>query len=154
MEPLGNRSKRLPRIIVAAAMAVSVAGCGQAEATEPAESLWGKAFISQRVEASESDETLMSAVEVTISFETDETMSVRADCNTLFGPVKADGGVLKPESGALSSTMMGCRRDSGERDAWLQEFLSGAPRWSLTGATLTLTGADAALVLREDRADG
>lgn len=138
---------------MSAAIAAVVVGCSQAEATESADSLWGKAFLSRRVDASEHDEAIMSAVDISISFEADATMSVRADCNTLFGPVKADRGILELKSGKLSSTMMGCRADAGERDAWLREFLGGSPRWSLTGETLTLAGATATLVLREDRTE-
>lgn len=56
---------------------------------------------------------------------TDDSLSVNAGCNTMFGGASIDGDELVAP--ALASTQKACADDLTRQDAWLSQFLGSRP---------------------------
>jgi heat shock protein HslJ len=135
--------------------AIALAACGSDDATSDAEDtlpavgaapaaadLDGRSFESTEVTGHE----VVAGSTITLAFE-DDRLSANAGCNSMNGGYTIDDGVLTV--GAMASTMMACEDALMAQDTWLSEFLSSGPEIALDGATLTLTGDNAAIVLAE-----
>ncbi|WP_084531867.1 META domain-containing protein [Nocardia miyunensis] len=85
---------------------------------------------------------------LTLSF-TDGRVSADAGCNSSSGPVTFDGSALRVSR--MATTMMACIGDRSGADGWQTALLQSAPKWSLSGSTLTLTGHDVTVTLRDKR---
>jgi len=60
-----------------------------------------------------------------------------------------DGSVLRVSR--MATTMMACVGDKSGADGWQTALLQSAPKWSLSGSTLTLTGHDVTVTLQDKR---
>ncbi|MQY21024.1 hypothetical protein NRB20_41330 [Nocardia sp. RB20] len=85
---------------------------------------------------------------LTLTFE-DGRVSADSGCNSSSGAVTLDGSVLRVSQ--LATTMMACVGDKSGADGWQTALLQSAPKWSLSGSTLTLTGHDVTVTLRDKR---
>jgi heat shock protein HslJ len=117
----------------------SLPGVGAAPA---AADLEGRAFEATSVTGHE----LVADSTIELFFDADR-VSARAGCNSMNGGYTISDGTL--EVAAMASTMMACSDELMAQDTWLNEFLSSGPAIALDGATLTLTGDDAAITLAE-----
>jgi heat shock protein HslJ len=80
---------------------------------------------------------LVPGTQVSLTW-TDGQLRVQAGCNTLFGPASIEDGLLRVAD--LGTTEMGCSPDLMDQDAWLADFLAGAPEVAGTGGSFTLSG--------------
>lgn len=76
----------------------------------------------------------------------DDRLSANAGCNTMSSgySITAEGTL---EVDAMAATMIACADELMAQDTWLSEFLTSGPQIALDGTDLTLTGADATIVL-------
>lgn len=144
----------LRSVLLLALAATLSAGCGDdapggvtttsssATAVRAAD-LVGHGFVSTDVRG----RTLLAGSEVTIAFEA-KRLHANAGCNGLVGAWSIEDGRLRLD-GQPAQTMMGCQEALMRQDEWLAEFLVGAPRISLDGTVLTLTGDGATIRMRE-----
>ena len=159
---LSHRARvRSSSVVIAAALATAtLTACGNSERPSTAESttaattptaaaavdqvdaaaLDGKTFTATAVTGRD----LVAGSDLTLTFEND-LISVRAGCNSLFGPYVLEQDTLEIEQ--LASTMMMCEPDLMEQDSWIQEYLAAAPAVALDGDTLTLTSAGTTIEL-------
>ena len=119
-----------------AAAASGIAGAGELD---------GRSFTSTKIQGF----TPVSGVPVTLAF-ADHGLRAYAGCNSIFGQVQTTGGVLMAPT--LAMTMRACPSPQGDQDKWVHELLTGQPKWSLAGSTLTLTGAAGSVTFSEDTA--
>lgn len=118
-----------------------VGACGGDDATDPEPSsdatpltadapfLELGSFVSTAVEGHE----LVEDSTIQLGF-ADDTMSVWAGCNTMFGAFVVEDGVLR-WSHEPASTMIGCEEDLAVQDEWLRDLF-------LAGLTATTDGSD------------
>ncbi|WP_024794137.1 META domain-containing protein [Tomitella biformata] len=106
-------------------------------------SLGGKTFTATEI----TGHTLVEGSELTIAFE-DETIAVRAGCNSMHGGYTFDEATLAAPM--LAGTMMACEPELMDQDQWVGAFLAAAPDAELSGKTLTLTSGETAIVLTQD----
>lgn len=92
---------------------------------------------------------LVEGTEVTMTFEND-TMSVSAGCNSMFGAYAVDASGTLRWTGPPASTLIGCPDDLTAQDAWLTTLLTDGVVASRDGAALTLTSGDVVIVLSAD----
>ncbi|MBY8859647.1 META domain-containing protein [Nocardia sp. CA2R105] len=85
---------------------------------------------------------------LTLSFQ-DGRVSADSGCNSSGGPATFDGSVLRVSR--MATTMMACVGDKSGADGWQTALLQSAPKWSLSGSTLTLTGHDVTVTLQDKR---
>ncbi|SDD75018.1 META domain-containing protein [Nocardioides lianchengensis] len=132
---------------VASLPLVLLLGCGSEadSATEPtpvtADGLEGSAYVSTGVEGRD----LAAGTRVRLAFE-DDTMSVSAGCNTMFGPYEVAGETLA-WTGAPASTVMGCLTEEAAQDEWLTAWLTDGVTVSREGGDLRLAGDDVTITL-------
>ncbi len=110
-----------------------------------ADQLDGRSFTSTKIQGF----TPVSGVPVTLAF-ADHGLRAYAGCNSLFGQVQTTGGVLVAP--VLAMTRKACPSPQGDQDMWLHDLLSGQPKWSLVGSTLTLTTTTGSVTFAEDTA--
>jgi heat shock protein HslJ len=140
---------------IACAALIALGACGSEDAADPASPntgpdnasdesvislLAGRTFLSSGVDG----HTLVDGTQIRLSFES-ESISASAGCNQLGGTVSVDGDILVV--GAMMQTEMGCEQALMEQDTWLGSLLQSRPTLSLEGATLSVTSADATVVL-------
>ncbi|MCZ4076940.1 META domain-containing protein [Rhodococcus sp. H36-A4] len=75
---------------------------------------------------------------------TGDAVAFNAGCNTFFGALNNEAGVIdgpgaEASNGPMGSTMMACDDALMEQDRWLQEFLDSTPVWTLGEDTVTLS---------------
>ncbi len=142
------------------AAGTSMAACGQdkdssatgaGNASESASESAGAqpdtdAVIFEQFEATEvSGHALVPGTSVNISIATTgDAVAFNAGCNTFFGALNNEAGVIdgpgaEASNGPLGSTMMACDDALMEQDRWLQEFLDSTPVWTLGEDTVTLS---------------
>jgi heat shock protein HslJ len=68
-------------------------------------------------------------------------------CNTINVPFEIDGRRLTPDAQKMISTLMGCLADAGQQDSWARTFLAEPMTYELAGDQLTLSTANASIVL-------
>jgi heat shock protein HslJ len=122
--------------MVAAALAVW--GCS--DRGKELRDLDGREFIAQTVTGRE----LVAGTEIRMSFR-DESVSVHAGCNSMFGMYSIEDGVLRVDG--VGSTAIGCDGPRHAQDEWVSELLVGRPKIALEGPRLTLTGDGVKLVM-------
>ena len=109
----------------------------------------GRSFTSTKIQGF----TPVTGVPVTLAF-ADDGMRAYAGCNSIFGQVQTTGGVLMAPT--LAMTMRACPSPQGDQDKWVHDLLTGQPKWSLAGSTLTLTltgtGTAGSVTFAEDTA--
>jgi heat shock protein HslJ len=84
---------------------------------------------------------LVEGTTITLSFQ-DQTMAVKAGCNTQTGRYDVVDGVLKWTAPAASTTMACPTSDLADQDQWLAGVFTDGMDASLDGGTLTLTNDD------------
>ena len=103
----------------------------------------GTTYESTSVEGHE----LVPGAPVRVSFE-DDTMSVSAGCNTMFGAYDVTDGTLA-WSGEPASSLVGCEPELADQDAWLADLFTTGVDATLDGSTLTLTSGDVVMELTD-----
>lgn len=100
----------------------------------------------EQFEATEvSGHALVPGTSMTISMATTgDAVAFNAGCNTFFGALNNEAGVIdgpgaEASNGPMGSTMMACDDALMEQDRWLQEFLDSTPVWTLGEDTVTLS---------------
>ncbi len=106
---------------------------GESPAAVEAAVLAGATYESSSVEGHD----LAEGSTIQLAFE-DDTMSVSAGCNTLFGPYAVTDGTLA-WTGPPASSMMACSPKLEEQDRWLTDLLTNGMESTSDGPTLTLT---------------
>lgn len=96
--------------------------------------------------------TFVDPASVFFSFSTDGQISLIGGCNTQFGALEWDGEFVKAP--VLASTMMACEQPLMDQDAALSKLFEAGFATDVKDATLTLTGADATIVLAEQAIPG
>jgi heat shock protein HslJ len=153
---LGERSGseyRLTGMRRLAALVVSllavVAGCGGDNDSDPdppeppaSESLEGREFIGTEVSGHE----LVAGSEVWLNF-ADGQLGANAGCNTLSGSYTLDGSTIVIEQ--MAGTEMACEPALMEQDAWLTEFLTSRPSYTLEAETLIVTAGGTSITLTD-----
>ena len=107
----------------------------------------GTTYESTSVEGHE----LVPGAPVRVSFE-DDTMSVSAGCNTMFGAFERDRGTLA-WSGEPAWSLIGCEPELADQDAWLADLFTTGVEATPDGSTLTLTSADVVMEFADDGRD-
>ncbi|WP_168708294.1 MULTISPECIES: META domain-containing protein [unclassified Rhodococcus (in: high G+C Gram-positive bacteria)] len=104
------------------------------------------AVTFEQFEATEvSGHALVPGTSITISMaSTGGAAAFNSGCNTLFGTLNSEAGVVngpgaEASNGPMGSTMMACDDALMEQDRWLQEFLDSTPVWILGEDTVTLS---------------
>jgi len=128
--------------ILATAMLTSCSSGG----ADPA-ALMGKSFTTQQATIGGVEQSLAQGSTLTLSF-TEDGISAKAGCNTIFGAANLDGGKITVAT-PLGMTMMACEQPLMDQDQWLSRFLSSGPSWALEGTTLTLSSGSDAIVLED-----
>lgn len=118
-----------------------------ATTTVDAAALDGTTYASTSVEGAE----LVEGTAIEVTFE-DDTMSVWAGCNTLFGPFEVDGTTIAWAS-EPAATMMMCEPDLDEQDRWITELFSGGVDATAEGDDLTLQGGGVTIELATEAPD-
>ena len=118
---------------------LALVGCSSSDGNDgssgdaaESQDLNGRSFISTEVKG----RTLVTGTAVSLTFE-DDHISAEAGCNTIFGGVTWDGGVLTT-TGPLAMSKKGCERGLAAQDEWLSAFLASEPAIVLEGETLVL----------------
>lgn len=100
----------------------------------------------EQFEATEvSGHALVPGTSMTISMATTgDAVAFNVGCNTFFGALNNEAGVIdgpgaEASNGPMGSTMMACDDALMEQDRWLQEFLDSTPVWTLGEDTVTLS---------------
>lgn len=106
----------------------------------------------EQFEATEvSGHALVPGTSMTISVATTgNAVAFNAGCNTFFGALNNEAGVIngpgaEASNGPMGSTMMACDDALMEQDRWLQEFLDSTPVWTLGEDTVTLSSTAGAI---------
>jgi heat shock protein HslJ len=118
-----------------------------AATTIDAATLDGATYASTSVEGAE----LVEGTTVQVGFE-DDTMSVWAGCNTLFGPFEVDGTTIAWAT-EPAATMMMCESDLVEQDRWLTELFGAGVDATVEGDDLTLQGGGVTIELATEAPD-
>jgi len=126
-------------------VAAMVSSCSAGGADPQA--LMGKTFTTQEATIDGVSAPLALGSTLTLTF-TQEGISAKADCNTMFGSAMLDSGVIDLTT-PLGMTMMACEQALMDQDQWISGFLESGPTWSLDGSTLTLASGDEVIVLRD-----
>lgn len=105
--------------------------------------LSGKTFTSTEI----TGHALVPDSSLTMAFE-DDSVSVQAGCNNMFGGYTFDQLTL--DVPLLASTMMACEPALMEQDQWITGFLASSPKATLADKSLTLISGDTTIVLNQD----
>jgi len=132
--------------IISAAMLSATVCVGLAGCSGSTPDLTSQAFATQRVTIAGVEQELALGSTLTLTF-TDNGISAKAGCNTMFGEATLDGGKITMTT-PLGMTMMACEQALMDQDQWISDFLSSGPKWSLDGPLLTLNSGDDVIVLR------
>lgn len=127
-----------------------LAACGNptaepAEPGAPGNPLRGTTFQSGDITVDGKPHELVAGTRVALDFTDDDRLVATAGCNTMSGPVDTGGGKLAVDG--LATTEMGCDGPRHAQDEWLAGVLGDGPTWRLDDQTLTVSTADAELVL-------
>lgn len=142
---IGMRPSSTLRSVGVAIALVALAACGDDASTVTDASPFDRTFLSRTVTEDGGERPLVSGTEIRLTFE-DDSISVHAGCNHLFGEVRSiDGGTLSVSG--MGGTEMGCDPALHEQDRWLAELLEADPDWALDGSTLTISTASTTIVL-------
>ena len=128
-------------LVLAAAVPLGLASCSGSTPD-----LSNQAFAAQRATIGGVEQDLALGSTLTLTF-TDDGISTKAGCNTMFGQASLDGGRITMTT-PLGMTMMACEQALMDQDQWISDFLSSGPEWSLDGPVLTLSSGDDVIVLR------
>ncbi|MFD4294538.1 META domain-containing protein [Rhodococcus sp. NPDC058505] len=130
------RTLRLAGLIALTAALAACSDSSTASPESPQADLLGRTFVSTTVDGT----PIPGGGPLTVEFVEPDRLAATAGCNRATGTADFSGGTIT--AGALATTMMACVGDVGESDAWLTEFFTANPQWSLDGDTLHLrTGA-------------
>ena len=75
------------------------------------------------------------------------TLVVMTPCNPVNVPVEIDGRRLNPRAQETIVGDMGCIADAGQQESWAEAFLAEPMTYELAGDQLTLSTANASIVL-------
>lgn len=143
------RGRRWALLVPALVLMVGVAGCGEDSVSQApgAQGTPGAGtgstpsgeYLSTAVTENGEARALVKGTTISLTFR-DGSVSARAGCNTMSGPVSFDGDTLVVDS--LAQTEMGCPGDGRhEQDEFVAAFLTDRPTYALDGGNLTLTTA-------------
>ena len=77
----------------------------------------------------------------------DGQLGANAGCNTLSGSYTLDGSTIVIEQ--MAGTEMACEPALMEQDAWLTEFLTSRPSYTLEAETLIVTAGGTSITLTD-----
>jgi heat shock protein HslJ len=103
--------------------------------------LAGRVFLLQSAQGY----TPLAERAIRLSFFPPDRLRFDAGCNQIFGEYSLCAGKLCAPD--LLATEVACGPERQAQDEWFQAFLSSSPRLTLSGAALTLAGAQATLEL-------
>ncbi|MBI5933072.1 MAG: META domain-containing protein [Chloroflexi bacterium] len=86
-----------------------------------------------------------AAGETSINFGADGQMAGNVGCNSFGGEYKVSG--MKIEFGPIMSTLMACMDTIGDQESATFAVFANTATFALTGDTLTITSADASMVV-------
>jgi heat shock protein HslJ len=136
-------------------LAVGLAGCGQATNTQAGAAKpgggepWGRTFLSTSVTENGQPKPLAEGTRISLRFDGERRqLGAQAGCNSMSGPASFEDGRLLVDD--LATTEMGCDPPRHAQDEWVARFLTGRPRSTLDGPTLTLEDGTTRMVL-DDR---
>ena len=98
-------------------------------------------FKSTAITVGGKKRNLASKELITISFK-DKGISIKADCNSMFGAATLAKGILTVK--ALASTKMACSPALMKQDTWLSKIITTKPRITVQGKTITITSSGSA----------
>jgi heat shock protein HslJ len=130
--------------LIGCCLIVMLASCSASNA-DPA-ALLGKSFTADEATIGGVTQPLALDSTLTLTF-TDDGISAKADCNSMFATANLDDGVITTTT-PMGMTMMACEQPLMDQDQWISDFLVSGPSWALDGSMLTLTSGDDVLVLR------
>lgn len=132
--------------VIVAGLALPVTACGDGTAPGGAAgSLKGRSFLSTSVTEDGKPRQLVTKTRIRLQFTDDGRLLADAGCNSMQAPVSTGDGRLELED--LAVTEMGCDAPRHAQDRWLAGVLSSKPAWRLESDRLTITAANAILVL-------
>jgi len=114
---------------------------GLAQAPADLSELEGGAWVADSVV--DPDVSLVPGSQIEMRFEQD-SVSVNAGCNALFGGASVDGDELVAP--ALASTKKACADDLTQQDAWVSDFLSSRPSIEVLDHDLWLSHGDDSVI--------
>src|SRR5687767_1310518 len=136
-------------------LAVGLGGCGQASNTQAGAAkpgsgeAWGRTFLSTSVTENGQPKPLVEGTRISLRFDGERRqLGAQAGCNSMSGAASFEDGRLVVDD--LATTEMGCDPPRHAQDEWVAAFLTGRPRSTLDGPTLTLENGTTRMVL-DDR---
>jgi len=112
----------------------------------PQGDLAGHSFVGDQVSVNGARKQLAKGTTIHVTF-SPRAIAASAGCNQMSGPATWQDGTL--HVGDLAMTQIGCEKPLMRQDDWLSGFLSSAPTWKQSGATLTLTGNGTVITLTD-----
>lgn len=118
-----------------AGAAPSAPGGGDLEGEALVAALNLRQFIAESIVENGEPRPIASGTRIAFQLREDE-ISINAGCNRLSGPIEFDGIHLVLAS--LAATVMGCEDEREDQDAFIEEFMWGAPAVSIDGGRMVL----------------
>ena len=139
----GSTAFRLAAFALAGT-SVLLAGCGEEDDVGQGggAQLDSRTFLSGSVDGWE----LVPGTDLRLSFDHGQ-LSAQAGCNSLSATYEVVDDRLEVAGDGMTTTDMGCDPQRHAQDEWLADLLQARPSITLSGSSLTLTTADAALHL-------
>ncbi|MCX4091275.1 META domain-containing protein [Nocardia sp. alder85J] len=104
----------------------------------------GRSFVSTEV----SGTPIPGGGPMTLSF-ADSRVTADSGCDTSTGAARFDEDQLLVAG--LATTLLGCTSDKAGADTWQAGLLQSSPTWKLDGNTLTLTGNNSIVTLKDKK---
>jgi heat shock protein HslJ len=104
----------------------------------------GRSFVSTGI----SGTPIPGGGPLTLSF-ADGRVTADAGCNASSGAARFDGDTLQVTD--LATTLLGCTSDKSGADGWQTGLLQSSPTWKLDRNTLTLTGNNSIVTLKDKK---
>jgi heat shock protein HslJ len=145
------RLSRFLLVVFGLLAALALAGCDNGEPRAeslglthtPADlaELEGGPWVASRI--LDPDVSLVPDTQIELTFK-DDSISVNAGCNTMFGAASIEGDELVVPT--LAATQKACADDLTAQDAWLSHFLSSRPTIEVLEQELWLSQGDDTVV--------
>lgn len=137
---------RILPVLSALTLALAATACGSAaDSSGTADDPTGRTFVSTAVEGT----PIPGDGPLVLDFFEEDRLAATAGCNRFTGAVDLSDGVVHAPD--LAGTLMACEPSREGADEWLRALLADAPRWTLTGDELTLTGGEVTVSLLDKK---
>jgi heat shock protein HslJ len=133
--------RALSALLCTTVLLAGVAACARRDSASPPAApgtAWpeGREFWSTAVIEDGAAKVLAEGTKLTVEFGEPGQLRLHAGCNQLYLYANLDGGRIKPYD--YTTTMMACPGGRGQQDAWMHDFFTAGPSWSVDGDDLTL----------------